>query len=221
MASDAHGEHGGVDLELGESLLDEFVPLRTQLVRAGVGGLDDELALSLQTGELGLQRVDQLGLGGLGTPYLLIGVQLAGLELKDGLQVQCAAQQSSSGRDPAAFFQIVEGVHHDVDLGVERGLFQALLDLRAGLAPLPQSQRVQHRLALGSGDALVVSHKHPALIGIVAGQAGGIADVSLYMKISLLKWYGGNKLSDFYISVFQYTGLFSVNHYILKSNFVY
>ena len=117
--------------------------------------------------------MDQLGLGGLGAPHLLVGVQLAGLELKNRLEVQCAAQQSSGGSDPAAFFQIVEGVYHDVDLGVERGLLQALLDLCAGLAPLPQSQSVQHRLALGGGDALVVSHKHPALIGIVAGQAGG------------------------------------------------
>ena len=65
------------------------------------------MAQSLQQGLFGLEH----------SPDLFVGVQLSALDLQDGLNMEHRRHRSARRGHPAAFPQILQGVHRDVDAG--------------------------------------------------------------------------------------------------------
>ena len=141
-------------------------------------------------GEVGLHHpaggVQHGLLGGLPAPGLGKGVQLLALDAQHRLEVEHRADGGGSRGAAAPLFQILEGVHGNIDVRVKLGLFQQRLDLRGAPARGGQGLGVQRRLPQGDGDALVVDHLYPSAVVLGqhhrrlagAAQAAGHGDVN-------------------------------------------
>lgn len=82
------------------------------------------MAQSLQQGLFGLEH----------SPDLFVGVQLSTLDLQDGLNMEHRRHRSARRGHPAAFPQILQGVHRDVDAGRIPLRLQNVPDLRRCLS---------------------------------------------------------------------------------------
>ena len=101
---------------------------------------------------------DHFALGKLHAPYLGEGVQLVPLNGQNRLEVQHRRQRGRGGRDPAALFQVLHGIHGDVDAGIIGVLFQEVPDLSRVIPLLHQTKGADDRLLLGDGDAVIIHH---------------------------------------------------------------
>ena len=116
---------------------------------------------------------DHFALGKLHAPYLGEGVQLVPLNGQNRLEVQHRRQRGRGGRDPAALFQVLHGIHGDVDAGIIGVLFQKVPDLSRVIPLLDQTKGADDRLLLGDGDAVIIHHLHPAVV-VLREQSGAL-----------------------------------------------
>ena len=122
------------------------------LVNIAAHGLDHNLPPELFTSRLGE------------------GVQLFPLNLENRPDFEHGGNGRRSRCDPSAFFQIFQGVQHDIDGGVEPGLLQKAGDFSRRTAGSGQGEGIQHRLPLGYRNTLIVDHADPAVIILRQGE---------------------------------------------------
>ena len=97
----------------------------------------------------------------LPAPRLGKSVQLRPLDGQNRLDVQHSADSGSGGGDPPTLFQIFQGVHRDVNAGLQPLPHQHVMNglpVHTGPGHL---QSVQDALPLGDGNTLVVHHENP------------------------------------------------------------
>ena len=105
-------------------------------------------------------------------------IQLVSLDGQHGLEIQYSGKGRCGRCDPAALFQILHGVHRDINTGVIGPLFQEVLDLPGTHPLLRQLPGASCGCLLGDGDAVVVHHLAPSLVlqGKLNGIMAGIAE---------------------------------------------
>ena len=118
MAADAQGQGDQLHQLVGEGRLDLPLPGLPQVgVRAGVAGEDGHFHARKAGGQVVAEGVQE-GLFRLEHPSdFFIGVQFAALDLQHGLDVQHGGHGRSGCRHAAAFFEVFQGVHCNVDAG--------------------------------------------------------------------------------------------------------
>ena len=160
MAGDAQRKGGVVNGAVGKILLHQPVPLFTRLRVARIGGQDEGVPAEAFFPFRG-EGFEHRLLGGAEAADLFEGVQLAALDLQNGLDAQRVAQHRAGGGDPAALFEVAQGIDRDEDAGVKGGAVELRADLRRCEPAAPEQHRVIDRLAEGGRDPLVVGDKDP------------------------------------------------------------
>ena len=153
MAADADGQGVQTDLKLRKCLPQSSLPVFSRLPVPGIGG-PDEKTLSLQTPAVLPQALDHGLHGGAHAPDLSEGIQLSVLDPQHRLDAEDAAKSRSCRRDPAAFFQQLQGVHRHKNIGIQVVFLQRFLDFPGIPALLCQKQGIQtpeEAKALGIG----------------------------------------------------------------------
>ena len=160
--------------ELRTQLLRELLRL-VPVVRVGNGHIAVpsfrilvlSLQVRLQTGHNGLLHL-------LGGAHLGIGVQLAALHNGEHrLDVQKCADGCCHRCDSAALFQVLQGIHPDVNAVGRRIPVQDIADFLRAKALFCQLLRENALLPLYHGNAPAVRHKDLSLIFVILGQHDG------------------------------------------------
>ena len=166
MAADAEGKRIGEDAAVLRERVHRHLPPVLQcggvLIAAGHGDVDVPLGgKPLRVATNGLQ---QLFLAACGAAHLGTGVQQLPLDLQKGLDLQNRANGRGSGGHATAPAKIFQGLHAHIHNGIQPAGLQLPPDLLCPAARLPQGHGVPRGAFLRDGNAVIVHHKHPALV---------------------------------------------------------
>ena len=102
-----------------------------------------------------LNSIDHHGFALRGGSGLCKGIQLFTLNGQHRLQAKHCTDGCGRRSDPSAFFQIIQGVQHNIDTAVEFIIFQEFFDLGRVFTGCCKLQGIQRRLTLGYRPLLI------------------------------------------------------------------
>ena len=96
--------------------------------------------------------------------HFLESVELAALDLQNGLDPQDGADERRRGRQSSALFEILQRLQREVNAAVFCRILELFCDLLGAEAALRHREGVIDAVLQGDGNAAVVDDLHPALI---------------------------------------------------------
>ena len=141
----------------------------------GIGNLQPDVLVLRHAAEtlvdVLFNSIDHHGLALRGGSCLCKGIQLFSLNSQYRLQAKHGADGCGRRSDAPTFFQVIQGVKHNIDTAVKFIVFQKFLDLGSIFTGCCKLQSIQCGLTLGYGDPLVIHHLN--LTVIICGKSHG------------------------------------------------
>ena len=111
-----------------------------------------------------LNSIDHHGFALRGGSGLCEGIQFFSLNGQHRLQTKHGADGCGRRSDAPTFFQVIQGVKHNIDTAVEFIVFQKFFDLCRIFTGCCKLQGIQCGLTLGDGNSLIVHDLNLAVI---------------------------------------------------------